>query len=192
MPYTRRNATPYVPSPSETDLKARNIGITESLTASNINTLNLSVLGNVNGVLNAPQGIEVGGTLKVPTMSAALTANDRPSHAGLITVDTSASGKMYFSRKKSGFVSAEKLSGAKAARDTVYSAADLTVAEDELVLSVAAAAGDYKIGLQVVLDIVAAATPKTPPVFATAKGDADTAVLSLEEFEWQVVTSANI
>ena len=102
MPYTRRNAAPYVPSPSETDLKARNIGITESLTASNINTLNLSVLGDVNGVLNAPQGVEVGGTLKVPTVNTTPINTDitiGPLSAGLITIDK-INGKMYFSKER--------------------------------------------------------------------------------------------
>ena len=103
MPYTRRNASPYVPSPSETDLKAKNVGITQSLTASNVSTLNLSVLGNVNGVLNLEDGVKVSATLKVPTVITSPIDADitnGPTQAGLITIVTTAAGKMYFSKER--------------------------------------------------------------------------------------------
>tara|TARA_Y100000768_G_scaffold381825_1_gene361107 strand:+ start:65 stop:682 length:618 start_codon:yes stop_codon:yes gene_type:complete len=99
-PYTRRNAAPYVPSQSETDKVARNLNIKETLTVSNVSTQSLSVLGNVSGVLNTPNGVTVGNVLKVPTVTSDPTSTDLtvgPAHAGLITIDTSTTGKMYFS-----------------------------------------------------------------------------------------------
>lgn len=80
MVYTRRNANPYVPSASETNLEAKNLDVKQNLTVSNVSTMSLAVLGNMQGLTKCPDGV------LVPVYSGSPPAA-LATVAGLIVVD---------------------------------------------------------------------------------------------------------
>ena len=111
MVYTRRNANPYVPSPSERNLEAKNLDVKQNLTVSNVSTMSLAVLGNMQGLTKCPDGVVV------PVYSGAPPA-ESATVAGLIVVDNTTGIKASID-KTTGEQTAEaaKTDGAKDALD---------------------------------------------------------------------------
>ena len=147
MVYTRRNANPYVPSPSERNLEAKNLDVKQNLTVSNVSTMSLAVLGNMQGLTKCPDGVVV------PVYSGAPPA-ESATVAGLIVVDNTTGIKASID-KTTGEQTAEadQTEGAKAALDATNA---VTTDKGDAISAIDAlsGSGDYNTGRDAVKTVV--------------------------------------